>query len=79
MKRTDYLVLFLGGIKEGYQGKGIDVLLGTRMLESAMRRGYKLINSHLELETNLKVRAEMERTGGKIIKRYRIFEKELGG
>lgn len=75
-KKTDYLILLLGGIREGYQGKGIDVLLGTRMLESAIRRGYKLINSHLELETNLKVRAEMERTGGKIHKTYRIFQKE---
>jgi len=79
MKRTDYLVLLLGGIREGYQNKGIDVLLGTRMLESAIRRKYKLINSHLELETNLKVRAEMERTGGKIHKIYRIFQKEHKG
>jgi hypothetical protein len=78
MKKTDYLILFLGGIKEGYQGKGLDVLLGSRMLESAIRRGYKQINSHLELETNLKVRVEMERTGGEIIKRYRIFERALG-
>jgi len=77
MKRTDYLVLFLGGIKKGFQGKGIDVLLGTKMLETAIRRGYKEINSHLELETNLKVRAEMERTGGQIYKRYRIYEKKL--
>jgi hypothetical protein len=77
LKRTRYLILFLGGIRKQYQGKGLDVLMGTKMLESLMRRGYKEINSHLELETNVKVRAEMERTGGKIYKTYRIFQKKL--
>jgi hypothetical protein len=77
MKRTDYLILMLGGITEGYQGKGLDVLMGTKMLESASKRGIKLINSHLELETNVKVRAEMEKMGGKVAKTYRIFRKSL--
>lgn len=77
LKTTRYLVLLLGGIRKSQQGKGLDVLLGTKMLETAIRRGYREINSHLELETNLKVRAEMERTGGKIIKTYRIYRKEL--
>ena len=77
MKKTDYLVLMLGGISPSYQGKGLDVIMGTRMLESASKRGIKLINSHLELETNTKVRAEMERMGGQVCKTYRIFRKEL--
>ncbi len=77
MKRTDYLVLLLGGIKSKYQGMGLDVLMGIKMLESASKRGYKVINSHLELETNVKVRAEMEKMGGKICKNYRIFQKKL--
>ena len=77
IKRTDYLVLMLGGISTAYQGIGLDVLMGTRMLESASKRGIKLINSHLELETNVKVRAEMEKMGGKVCKNYRIYRKEL--
>lgn len=77
MKRTDYLILMLGGITEGYQGIGLDVLMGTKMLESASKRGIKLINSHLELETNVKVRAEMEKMGGKVAKTYRIYVKTL--
>lgn len=76
-KRTDYLVLMLGGISEAYQGIGLDVMMGTKMLESASRRGIKLINSHLELETNLKVRSEMEKMGGEVCKRYRVYCKEL--
>lgn len=73
MKRTNYLVLMLGGIKSTYQGKGLDVMMGTKMLESALQRGIRMINSHLELETNLKVRAEMEKMGGQVCKTYRIF------
>jgi hypothetical protein len=75
MKRTRYLVLMLGGIKPGYQGVGLDVMMGTKMLETASRRGIRMINSHLELETNTKVRAEMERMGGAVWKRYRIYGK----
>jgi hypothetical protein len=47
------------------------------MLETASRRGIKLINSHLELETNTKVRAEMEKMGGEVWKRSRMFSKLL--
>jgi hypothetical protein len=35
------------------------------------------MDSHLELESNTKVRAEMERAGGKVYKRFRIFMKQL--
>jgi len=77
MKKTDFLILMLGGIKPSHQGIGLDVLMGIKMLESASRRGIKMINSHLELETNLKVRAEMEKMGGKVCKTYRIYKKSL--
>jgi hypothetical protein len=77
MKKTDFLVLMLGGIKPSHQGIGLDVLMGIKMLESASRRGIKRINSHLELETNVKVRAEMEKMGGKVCKTYRVYKKTL--
>jgi hypothetical protein len=77
MKKTDFLVLMLGGIKPTHQGNGLDVLMGVKMLESAAKRGIKQINSHLELETNLKVRGEMEKMGGKVCKVHRIYKKVL--
>jgi hypothetical protein len=45
------------------------------MIESARKAGLEYVDSHLELETNRMVRAEMERMGGKVYKRYRIFQK----
>jgi hypothetical protein len=76
-KKTDQLVLLLGGIRQDYQGKGLDALMGIRMLESASKRKFRIIDSHVELETNVKVRAEMEKMGGKVAKMFRIFQKKL--
>jgi len=76
-KKTKQLNLLLGGIHEDYRGKGLDAVMGERMIESAHQAGLEYIDSHLELEDNLKVRAEMERMGGVIYKRYRIYQKPI--
>ncbi len=76
-RKTKQLDLLLGGIKEQYRGLGLDVLLGLKMVESAQKAGYDIIDSHHELESNIKMRAEMERMGGQLYKRYRIFKKIL--
>jgi predicted GNAT family acetyltransferase len=76
-KRSRKLDLYLGGIKSEFRSKGLDVLMGYSMLESARKAGFEYIDSHHELETNVKMRAEMERTGGKVYKRFRIYSKML--
>ncbi len=74
---SDKLVLLLGAIKPRYQGLGLDVMMGKAMIKSAMKRKMKLIDSHLILEDNLKMRAEVEKLGGKVYRRYRVFQKSL--
>ena len=69
--------LLLGGIDPEYQGRGLDVMMGIKLIESAKRAGKTVMDSHLELENNLKVRAEMEKMGGQVYKRYRIYQKAL--
>ena len=76
-KKSTQLNLLLGAVHPDYQGRGLDMLMGARLIESARENGKKVMDSHLELESNLKVRAEMERMGGKVYKRFRIFIKEL--
>jgi hypothetical protein len=76
-KRARQLDLLLAGIAEKYRGKGVDMLMGREMLKSAIAAGIEFFDSHHELETNALVRAEMERQGGQIYKRYRIFQKPL--
>lgn len=76
-KKTKQLNLLLGAIQEHYRNKGVDTLMGVKMLEEAQKVGLKYLDSHLELENNLKMRAEMEKMGGVVYKRYRIFNKVL--
>ncbi len=76
-RKSKQLNLLLGGIDPEYRGKGLDAMMGVKMFESAIALGKTNIDSHLELEINVKVRAEMERMGGKVYKRFRIFGKNL--
>jgi hypothetical protein len=76
-RKSKQLNLLLGGVDPAYRGKGLDVLMGVKLLESANSLGKTVIDSHLELEHNTKVRAEMEKMGGVVYKRFRIFGKAL--
>jgi hypothetical protein len=76
-KTTDRLDLLLGAVKEEYRGFGLDTILGVKLIESAKKAGLKFVDSHVVLEENYKMRGEMEKLGGNIYKRYRIFQKQL--
>jgi hypothetical protein len=76
-KRTKQLDLLLGGINEPYRGVGLDVLMGVAMIKSAQEAGFEIMDTHHEMETNVKVRAEMERMGGILYKKYRVYTKNL--
>jgi hypothetical protein len=76
-KKTKQLDTLMGGIKKENRGRGVDVLIGYKTIESAQKAGFKFADSHHELEDNMKVRAEMERLGGEIYKRFRIYYKDL--
>ncbi len=79
MKKTRQLDLMIGAIREEHRGRGIDVLLATQLIDSAREAGMEWIDSHLELEDNHKIRAEMERLGGKVTKRFRSYRKKIEG
>ena len=76
-RRSKRLDLLLGAIKPRHRGTGLDVLLGRAMVESARTAGMSYIDSHHELESNHKMRREMERAGGREYKRFRIYGKDL--
>ena len=76
-RKSKQLNLLLGGIDPAYRGKGLDVMMGVKMLETAKALGKTTIDSHLELEDNTKIRAEMEKMDGWVYKRFRIFGKNL--
>ncbi|MBK7710648.1 MAG: hypothetical protein IPN67_02835 [Bacteroidales bacterium] len=78
-RKSNKLLMLLGGVKKEYRGKGIDVLMAIKMLQSCIENKIELIDLHLVLENNFKMRAECERIGGQVIKRFRIFQKDLSG
>lgn len=76
-RRSKKLLMMLGGVKKEYRGKGIDVLMGVKILESAINQKMEVIDSHLVLEDNTRMRGEYERVGGKVVKTFRIYQKAL--
>lgn len=76
-KRTKQLDLLLGAVKEPHRGRGLDVLMGVGMIMSAHEAGLEVIDTHHELESNVLVRGEMEKMGGKLYKKFRVYKKNL--
>ncbi|RPI46127.1 MAG: hypothetical protein EHM46_00940 [Bacteroidetes bacterium] len=76
-RRTRQLNLLLGAVRPDCQNRGLDTIMGSAMLVSARKGGMTHIDGHLMMETNYKVRAEMEYMGGEVYKRYRLFGKPL--
>jgi predicted GNAT family acetyltransferase len=67
----------LGGVREECRGKGIDVMMAMKLLDSARKHNKTIIDSHLIMEENSRMRAECDRMNGKIVKRFRIYQKSL--
>jgi hypothetical protein len=76
-RRSKQLDLLIGGVKSEHRGKGLDVLGMTLLIQEARQAGFRWIDSHHELEENFAVRAVMERMGGQVYKRFRIYQKTL--
>lgn len=77
MRSTDQLDLFLGAVRPDLQGRGFTCALGVHLMAAARKRGMTHIDSHLVLESNTRMRGELERLGGTIWKRYRIYSRSL--
>lgn len=76
-KTTNQLNLLLGCVKTSLQKSGIDALMAVALLESALKGNLKILDSHIIMEENIQMRAQLERLDHSIYKKYRIFEKTL--
>jgi ribosomal protein S18 acetylase RimI-like enzyme len=76
-KHNDRLDLYLGAIRPDYQGKGLDALLMTELTKSAMKRGMKLAETNVELETNVLVQGHWKYFQSRQHKRRRCFIKDI--
>lgn len=76
-KKATQLNLLLGCVKDNIRNSGIDALMAVSLFESAKKANLKVLDSHLIMEENTKMRALMERLDAVVYKKYRIFEKTL--
>jgi len=77
MKKTKQLDLMLGAVKPVYQGLGFEILMAIKLIQSCRKAGLTTMEIHLVLETNTKMLAELDRVGATVLKRFRVFGKEL--
>lgn len=77
LKKSNQLNLLLGSVKNTLRNSGIDALLTVGLFESAKKGKLNVLDSHLIMEENIKMRALIERQEHTIYKKYRIFEKIL--
>jgi len=75
-KITDIRVIIMG-VKEEYRRKGIEGLLYLESFRAAQRKGYVRSEMSWILEDNVLVQKGCELMGGKLYKKYRIYEKKL--
>jgi hypothetical protein len=76
-KKSKKLLMMLGGVKKEFRGKGLDVLMGVKILQSGIEHKMDTLDSHLVLENNRKMRGEYERVGCQVVKKFRIYQKDL--
>ncbi len=77
MRRSRQLDLLLGAVRPHLQGRGLTAVLALNLLSTAHRRGFTHLDSHLVMTRNTRMCAQMERLGGKVWKRYRVYSKAL--
>jgi hypothetical protein len=76
-KKIKDLRLLLLGIKKDYRNKGVDALLFREGFKGIKKGRYKRIEFSWILEDNIPVQRIVEMLGGKLYKKYRIYEKKL--
>ena len=76
--KTDMARVMALGVVERYRGRGVDALMYYETAKAALERGYDRLEASWILETNEMMNRPIELLGGKVYKKYRVYEKGLG-
>lgn len=76
-KKIKDLRMLLLGIKYEYRNRGIDALLFREGFRGVKQGGYHRVEFSWILEDNIPVQRLVEMIGGKLYKKYRIYEARL--
>jgi len=75
-KISDIRILTMG-VKQEYRKKGIEGLLYLEAFKAAMKKGYERAEMSWILEDNILMQRGCELMGGRLYKKYRLYEKKL--
>ena len=75
-KIADSRALLLG-IRKEYRNKGVEALMFRKVFPALKKGGYRRVEFSWILEDNIPVQRTIETFGGKLYKKYRIYEKPL--
>jgi GNAT superfamily N-acetyltransferase len=73
-KRIDVVSFKIMVMLPQYHGRGLDAILYLNTARAALARGYSWMDMSLVAEENTAVRLLAEKVGGRIFKRYRIYQ-----
>lgn len=76
-KKIRDLRIMLLGIKKEYRNKGVEAILYMHAWPQIKKRKYKKVEFSWILEDNIAVQRTIEVFGGRLYKKYRIYEKAL--
>ena len=73
MKRISVISFKVGGVREEYQGRGIEALLLLALAKAAVPRGYRWVDMSLQAEDNDKLTTLVAHFSAETYKRYRLY------
>lgn len=76
--KTDLARVMALGVVEKYRGRGVDALMYYETAKAALERDYQRLEASWILETNDMMNRPIQLLGGKVYKKYRLYEKQLG-
>jgi hypothetical protein len=76
-KNAKALRIIMLGVIEGYRKAGIEMYFYATIIDNALKNNIQEAEASWILEDNILMCKAIENIGGKVDKRYRIFEKQL--
>jgi|WetSurMetagenome_2_1015567.scaffolds.fasta_scaffold253881_1 hypothetical protein len=77
MKHAETINTMLGAVHPDCQKQGLDLFLGVSTIEAAKKAGMKSVDTHVVMEENNDMMAEFKRYGAFLIKKFRVYQKQL--
>ena len=76
-RRIDQIRVITLGVLPEHRRRGVSAILVSQVIERGLEAGYRRAECSWVLETNTEMRNALERSGGRVYKTYRLYEKPL--